>query len=327
MIALDHTDFRSLYDLAPVALFVEDYQQLNAHFAELRARGVVDLREYLLADSERVAHCVRCIDLLSVNQKSLSLFRASSIEVIKSNFSTILGEGSSRSFIVELEALWRGELGFSNQTVNYSLEGDRLDVMVHGRVMPGHEHDWSRVMVAVDDITARVRAEKLLDHLATHDSLTGLRNRAYFSQQAELIAREGPHPIAVCAIDLNGLKHVNDSRGHSEGDTLLRRAGAVLKLAAGEEGIAVRLGGDEFLLLVPGVSEKSLGELEARIQTLVAADNAQHCDLALSFAVGGVVCEAGESVLAAEKRADELMFEAKRLHYSQFDRAARLANR
>ena len=62
--------------------------------------------------------------------------------------------------VEELGQLWDGQAHFSSQTVNYSLDGERLDIRLEARVMPGHEDDWSRVLLSIEDVTARQRVER-----------------------------------------------------------------------------------------------------------------------------------------------------------------------
>ena len=112
----------------------------------------------------------------------------------------------------------------------------------------------SLVLVSLVDITARKKAEAYLEYLGKHDALTRLRNRAFYVEELNRISRKGPWPLSIVAMDLNGLKAVNDAQGHAAGDALLRRAGEVLAKAAGDQQplCMARIGGDEFVALMPG---------------------------------------------------------------------------
>ncbi|WP_157441703.1 GGDEF domain-containing protein [Actinoplanes awajinensis] len=95
-----------------------------------------------------------------------------------------------------------------------------------------------------------------LDHLAHHDTLTGLPNRAAFYTGARaVLARAAPDTItAVMVLDLDGFKKVNDTQGHAAGDTLLIQAGERIGAALRQGDTVARLGGDEFVILVPEVT-------------------------------------------------------------------------
>ena len=112
--------------------------------------------------------------------------------------------------------------------VNYSLDGKELNVYMQFSVLPGHEHDWSRVQVALIDITARKKAEAYLEYLGKHDVVTKLYNRSFYVEELNRLERKGPWPVTMIMMDLDGLKVANDQLGHSVGDALLRRLGEVL---------------------------------------------------------------------------------------------------
>src|SRR5207244_12366724 len=107
---------------------------------------------------------------------------------------------------------------------------------------------------AVSTFTAR-RTERLAASART-DPLSGLANRRAFEQALEQrLAAAAPEPFAVLMLDVDGLKQVNDARGHAAGDAVLKRVAAVLNSDLRETDLATRWGGDEVLLLMPGVDQ------------------------------------------------------------------------
>ncbi|MEI9905037.1 MAG: diguanylate cyclase [Asticcacaulis sp.] len=101
-----------------------------------------------------------------------------------------------------------------------------------------------------DDITERKKSESLIAHMARHDGLTGLPNRIHFNdyldQELAWAARHGQQ-LAVIAIDLDRFKEINDLRGHTAGDEVLKRiAMRLATLAAGDGKFIARFGADEF---------------------------------------------------------------------------------
>lgn len=102
----------------------------------------------------------------------------------------------------------------------------------------------------------KARAEAL--HRATHDPLTGLANRALFTERLE----HSPLPLTLLALDLDKFKAVNDTMGHEAGDELLRHVAARLNPLVGDSGLVARLGGDEFMVLLWGkVDQESVTTL------------------------------------------------------------------
>lgn len=154
------TDFESMFDLAPVSLWLEDYSGLKSLFDAWRAEGVTDLAAHLAADPGRIAACIAQFKVLRVNQTTLTLFGADSQPALLAALDVVFRDDMSQSVRYELDQLWSGQLDFSNQTVNYTLDGRRLDVQVRVRVLPGHESAWDRVLVSLHDISAPVAAAR-----------------------------------------------------------------------------------------------------------------------------------------------------------------------
>ncbi|SDT42664.1 GGDEF domain-containing protein [Actinoplanes derwentensis] len=107
---------------------------------------------------------------------------------------------------------------------------------------------------------------RALQHQATHDPLTGLPNRARLAAYADGCTGR---PLAVLLLDLNGFKEVNDTYGHAAGDVLLHEIGTRLALVLGDEGMVGRLGGDEFLVLLPDARAEAIGPVADRIRSAV----------------------------------------------------------
>lgn len=112
-----------------------------------------------------------------------------------------------------------------------------------------------RLLLQLQDITERRRALDELAHLASHDSLTGLANRAALSDHLVRAARElAPHDLsAMLFIDVDDFKAVNDDYGHRIGDSLLSQMGHRVSHAIRSEDVAARLGGDEFVVYCPKI--------------------------------------------------------------------------
>ncbi len=124
------------------------------------------------------------------------------------------------------------------------------------------------------DITARVNAEAELEFQAYHDPLTGLPNRALFADRLNLAlarARRHHEPIAVLYADLDHLKRVNDTLGHTIGDLLLKQVALRFRSTVREEDTVARFGGDEFVVLLSRVKD---GGVAARVaEKLIARMN------------------------------------------------------
>lgn len=149
--------------------------------------------------------------------------------------------------------------------------------------------------------------------LAVLDPLTGLNNRRSGEQRlAEEISRSQRHgrPLTILLLDLNGLKQLNDKFGHAAGDEMIRQFAARLKKAIRGSDLAVRLGGDEFLVLLPECKAEEVRHVLSRLSGLSVACNGE--PVALSFSAGWTNFKAGESAEEFLKRADEALYANKR---------------
>ncbi len=153
---LDATGVTSvdLFDLTPTSLWLEDYSRLHALFATWREQGVTDLRAFLAADTGRVAQCSACIRVLKVNRRTLEMYGAHDFDELCARLDIVLRDDMLEAHVDELVQMWSGSRTFESQSVNYTLDGRRLDILLKGVILPGHEASWDRVLVAIDDITA-----------------------------------------------------------------------------------------------------------------------------------------------------------------------------
>jgi PAS domain S-box-containing protein len=113
------------------------------------------------------------------------------------------------------------------------------------------------------DITERKQADELLTYQASHDALTGLVNRREFERRAERLlatVKQDKSQHALCFMDLDQFKVVNDTSGHTAGDELLRQLGSVLKKTVRNRDTLARLGGDEFGVLMEHCHSNSVTE-------------------------------------------------------------------
>ena len=148
-------------------------------------------------------------------------------------------------------------------------------------------------------------------HNATHDALTGLPNRAAFSERVNRVAAGGRGAVAL--LDLDHFKEINDTLGHQAGDALLQQVGPRLAAALGDDAFVARLDGDEFALLLEG------DDPEAEARVAATALETPFVVEGLQVLVEGSVGlarfpEHGQTAALLLQRADMAMYEAKRLH-------------
>jgi diguanylate cyclase (GGDEF)-like protein len=307
---------RSLFEHSPVSLWVEDFSGVKVLLEEARAQGIQDFRVFLSVHPDFVGRCAEKIKVIDVNHQTLNMFAARSKEQLLSQLDVVFRDEMHDSFTEQLVDLWNGNTTQMREVVNYSLAGAPIHIHLQFSVMRGHEAHWDLVLVSLVDITARKKAEAYLEYLGKHDSLTKLHNRAYYTDELNRVSRKGPWPLSILAMDLNGLKTVNDMEGHAAGDSLLRRVGEVLSSAASDTPYCIaRIGGDEFVALLPGCDERIAQSFKERIESLLEINNQYYSGRKLSLAIGIATAPASTRVDSLSNEADKAMFAAKSRFY------------
>ena len=307
--------FQNLFEASPISIWEEDYSALKAYFEMLRAQGVTDLQNYLSAHPEAVSHCTTLIKVLNVNQKTVELFKAASKEHLLANLNMVFRDEMGEHFAKELVDLWNGKLAYERDGINYALDGEPINIKLDFRIMPGHEEDFEWVLVSIQDITARKKAEEYLRYLGTRDVMTGLYNRAFFEETISKLEKQRREPISIIIADLNYLKHVNDTHGHQAGDKMIRRTAEVLSAAFDSIQIAARIGGDEFAVIMSDTDEESVSEAVKRIQVLIDLNNKYYGEPELSISLGAATSALGLSLEKVINLADDAMYRNKGEHH------------
>jgi len=238
--------------------------------------------------------------------------------------------GTGPSMAPQEYAAWRDRISVANQIVN--TEVTLLDGRVH---TIHHEPTAGGGWVATfEDITERRRAEAHVRHMAHHDVLTGLPNRALFIERLEQTLgrirgetrledyRAAPAAeaglVAVLFLDLDRFKHVNDTLGHAAGDALLRLVAERIGLCLRSEDTLARLGGDEFAVLLGEdlTTAEQAAEVAQRIISVVSAPyTLDGYEAVIGVSIGITLCAHGDGRGATPalllRQADMALYQAK----------------
>ncbi|MGI8911621.1 MAG: diguanylate cyclase domain-containing protein [Rubrobacteraceae bacterium] len=207
--------------------------------------------------------------------------------------------------------------GFEAQV--YRRDGAKIWISTSARALRDASGELTGLEGTVEDITARKALEERLEHLAFHDGLTGLPNRALFLDRLrQALARTDRRDdaVAVLFLDLDGFKRINDSLGHEAGDLLLRAVAERLRASVRLGDTAARLGGDEFTVLLGDVSDEAEA---ARVAGRIAEELAAPIMLAgeevsvaasIGISLSSTPRDRPEDLL---READSAMYEAKNI--------------
>lgn len=191
------------------------------------------------------------------------------------------------------------------------VDGHYLWCEIVGRNLIGTDLDG--IVNTVRDIRQQVELEERLQRQALHDELTGLPNRRCLLERLAAVEKRG-EPVGLLSIDLDGFKALNDSLGHVAGDELLKRFARTLAGVLRIQDTAARPGGDEFLVLCPGLTDaRALRLLAERVRragggTYTLADGTG----SVTVSVGAVLGAAGARTEALLRAADNALYAAKR---------------
>src|SRR5882672_11023334 len=300
-------------------------EELNRHIAE-QARIERALRE--TEEHFRNAFDYAAIGMalvspqgawLRVNRSLCELVGYTEKELLNSNFQTVTHADDLGNDLANLYRLIQGETPTCQVEKRYVHRFGQI-VWALNSVSLVRDSDDQPVhfIFQIQDITERKRAEAALQSLSLVDELTGLYNRRGFlavtEQHLTTIRRNEKVPVMLYA-DLDGLKEINDSLGHHEGDRALAKAAEIFKDTFRSSDILARLGGDEFVVLAAIDSEESTESLATRLQEKFTASNASRnrpYDLSISVGLARFDPEAGHSIEDLMARADRAMYEDKR---------------
>lgn len=160
----------------------------------------------------------------------------------------------------------------------------------HGAVMyleaRIHISEIDEVLIIIRDMTERVQLEKRLREMAERDSLTKLYNRLYFEERLNRYESAEARHFSIILIDIDGLKIVNDTLGHLYGDMLIISTAEMLNSLFGDAGCVARVGGDEFAIILEGLSQQLIEDKLLKLKRMLAEHNEMSDTLKISVSSG-----------------------------------------
>ncbi len=206
---------------------------------------------------------------------------------------------------------WEGEMWDRRK------DGSALPVWLRVSSVRDQSGAITNFVGVIADITFRKQAEERLQHLATHDPLTGLANRAFFQDTLAreiLLARRDSRMLAVMLLDVDHFKIVNDTFGHAAGDVALKGFADRLARALRESDLVARLGGDEFVVLLTDIDSAYSASVMGRVLSALSHP------ISVGLADLVVTCSAGIALYPNDatdaeellRKADAAMYRAKK---------------
>jgi diguanylate cyclase (GGDEF)-like protein len=170
---------------------------------------------------------------------------------------------------------------------------------------------WITSLILCSSITNYQKAQKSLSDLSNHDALTHLYNRLFFDTELKRLENSRQFPITIIMADVDKLKDINDYFGHHIGDQVLIKVADIFALVFRQEDIVSRLGGDEFIMLLPNTGEQEAKIIIDRMNRQLETYNTECPDLPIHISIGVSTARKGESLQDQLKIADNRMYEEK----------------
>ena len=152
--------------------------------------------------------------------------------------------------------------------------------------------------------------QEAIRFLSFHDHLTGLYNRRFYEAELARLDTARNWPLTIVMGDVNGLKLINDSFGHASGDLLLQKTAAALTRGSRADDIIARIGGDEFVMLLPQTSAREAGQLIKRIKRILATQTVAGLEISVAFG-SATKNRADADIAAVFRQAEDMMYHHK----------------
>ncbi|MEO8033108.1 MAG: EAL domain-containing protein [Acidobacteriota bacterium] len=278
---------------------------------------------YIASIDERIISCNEaCARLLRYDSKEQFLAEGGAVTFVdEADHQEVLARLREEGAVLNQEVLLRGRAGLP------------VWALMNVRLNSGSAEEPPTLEGILLDVSDRKMAEEEIAFKAYHDSLTGLPNRALILERLELSlidAERSESHLAVMFLDLDEMKTINDTLGHSTGDDLLKKLGDALAETVGAGGSVARVGGDEFVILLPEIATEADAErtairvLDCVSQSFVIGDD----ELQVTTSIGVAIYPAdGADAETLLRNADGTMYRVKESGGNGFELCSRVGSR
>jgi len=163
---------------------------------------------------------------------------------------------------------------------------EMLVTVLTGKNQGYSQEDMTQLSILISGFNGmieRVNYVKQIEYLSYHDSLTGLYNRRFLEEQMVILNHPDKHPISIIVADVNGLKKINDSFGHSIGDQLLMKTGELIKKYSKKDNVIARWGGDEYVVVLPNSTAEDTVKFIEMVTNEMKKESIENMPISIAF--------------------------------------------
>lgn len=289
----------------PVSKDTKDKEEIKKQIYQLHTRYKILFE----CSPDGIAYFDKDHRVLDVNRAFTEMFGYTKTECLGKDLDDIVVPPDKKEDAVKntMELFRRGKI-FA-EAIRYKKTGESfcvdirgILVKIDGEIMGGYG--------IYTDISDRKALEEKLTYLSFHDQLTGLYNRRFFEEELRRLDHKRNLPLTIVMADVNGLKLVNDAFGHKMGDQLLKKAARVMKKSCRGDDIIARLGGDEYVILLPKTDSDAAGEIVKRMENNMKKQRAASVEVSISFG-WATKKQARQKIEEIMKKAEDEMYRKK----------------
>lgn len=210
-----------------------------------------------------------------------------------------------------LQVFERGEIvELANHTLLITKDGNEIPIEDTAAPIKDETGVISGCVLVFRDSSERKERQKRIEYLSYHDQLTDLYNRRFFEEELRRLDVERNYPLTIVYADVNGLKVINDAFGHETGDQLLTLVADAMKTTCRADDIIARIGGDEFLILLPKTDAVQAARIVERIKESIGIVHFNGMSASVSFGVD-TKTESSQNTSEVMNSAERNMYQAK----------------